>query len=246
MAGSGDQPTPRAGCAESRAGSVTFDLRDPLLVLGPDLAVISANPAFYRLFGVTPAETEGFAAPELSGTPHEATASSDIYSIGVLLYYLVTGTYPVEGETWTDFLLAHARFERTPLGDVRPDVPARFVRVVEKATSIRPDDRYGSPGAMLTDLTTAATGVARPVRRVSQTDSRKRKAAEPKPAVKAAPSRRRTTRTAWPRRTRRSPITAGKSEAVSDRLSAIGRDRESGVRRRRNRLDGRPIRTDSR
>jgi serine/threonine protein kinase len=123
--------------------------------------------------------TPAYMAPEvLAGG--KASQRSDVYSIGVLLYYLVTGTYPVDGETWTDFLLAHARFERTPLGDVRPDVPARFVRVVEKATSIRPDDRYGSPGAMLSDLTTAATGVARPVRRASQTDSRKRKAAEPK------------------------------------------------------------------
>ena len=127
--------------------------------------------------------TPSYMAPEvLAGG--RASARSDIYSLGVLLYYLVTGTFPVDGTSWTDFLLAHARFERRPLGDVRPDIPASFVRVVEKATAIKPDERYGSPGAMLADLTAAVTGGLAPrVKRSGKTDSRKRvKVPEPPPA----------------------------------------------------------------
>jgi predicted Ser/Thr protein kinase len=117
--------------------------------------------------------TPAYMAPEvLAGG--QATPRSDIYSLGVLLYYLVSGAYPVEGETWTDYLLAHARFERRPLGDVRPDIPARFVRIVERATALNPDDRYASPGAMLADLTAAAAGGQR---RSSRSESRRRKAA---------------------------------------------------------------------
>lgn len=128
--------------------------------------------------------TPSYMAPEvLAGG--RATARSDIYSVGILLYYLVTGTFPVDGTSWTDFLLAHARFERRPLGDVRPDVPASFVRVVEKATAIKPDERYASPGAMLADLTAAVTGGLAPRgRRSGKTDSRKRRAPEPPPAPK--------------------------------------------------------------
>jgi serine/threonine-protein kinase len=123
--------------------------------------------------------TPAYMAPEvLAGG--RASARSDIYSLGVLLYYLVTGTYPVEGNSWTDFLLAHARFERRPLGDVRPDIPASFVRIVEKATSLKPDERYSSPGAMLADLSTIATGAVVRPKRSGKTDSRRRKQPEPK------------------------------------------------------------------
>jgi serine/threonine-protein kinase len=129
--------------------------------------------------------TPSYMAPEvLAGG--RATARSDIYSLGILLYYLVTGTFPVEGTSWTDFLLAHARFERRPLGDVRPDIPASFVRVVEKATALKPDERYASPGAMLADLTAAATGGLAPrVKRSGKTDSRKRRAPAPPPVSHA-------------------------------------------------------------
>lgn len=120
--------------------------------------------------------TPAYMAPEvLAGG--RATARSDIYSLGVLLYYLVTGSYPVEGHTWTDFLLAHARFERRPLGDLRPDIHAGFVRVVERATALNPGDRYPSPGAMLTDLSAAATGSER---RGARTDSRRRRVIQAK------------------------------------------------------------------
>jgi serine/threonine protein kinase len=104
-----------------------------------------------------PIGTPVYMAPEvLAGS--RATARSDIYSLGILLYYLVAGTYPVEGRTWTDFLLAHARSERRHLADVRPDLPPRFVRVVERATMSNPDERYATPGSMLRDLAETATG----------------------------------------------------------------------------------------
>jgi hypothetical protein len=103
--------------------------------------------------------TPAYMAPEvLLGQP--ATAASDTYSLGVLLYYLVSGTFPVTGRAWTDFLLAHARAERTPLGDARPDIPPDFIRVVEHATALHPDQRTQTPGALLRALTDTTAGRA--------------------------------------------------------------------------------------
>ena len=95
--------------------------------------------------------TPVYLAPELfDGGP--ATIASDIYSLGVLLYHLVTMRYPVEGETIDAVEVAHARGHMTPLADVRPDLPSGFVRVVERALERDPARRYRSSGAVQQDL----------------------------------------------------------------------------------------------
>lgn len=90
--------------------------------------------------------TPMYLAPEvLDG--HAATPSSDIYSLGVLLYHLVTGTYPVSGHSLTEIVEAHKRSERRHLRDARPDLPDDFVRIVEQATAIDPARRFATAGA---------------------------------------------------------------------------------------------------
>jgi hypothetical protein len=88
-----------------------------------------------------------FMAPELLHGA-EANARSDIYSLGVLLYRLVTGRYPVEATTLDELLARHARGGMRPLLDVRPDLPQGFVRVVERALDADPARRWSSPGEM--------------------------------------------------------------------------------------------------
>ena len=73
-----------------------------------------------------------YLAPEvLAGRP--ATVQSDIYSLGVLLYHLVTGAYPVRGRTIRDVRRAHERHERVALRTSRPDVRPALARVIERA-----------------------------------------------------------------------------------------------------------------
>ena len=78
----------------------------------------------------------------------EATSSSDIYSLGVLLYHLVTDDYPIKGHTADELAAAHAEGRRKRLPDARPDLPDAFVRVVECAMDPDPSRRYESAGAM--------------------------------------------------------------------------------------------------
>jgi TolB-like protein len=90
-------------------------------------------------------------SPELfDGAP--ASIASDVYSIGVLLYHLVTLRYPVEGNTMDAVEAAHATGRRTPVTDVRPDLPPLFARVIERALEPDPARRCRSVGAMQQDL----------------------------------------------------------------------------------------------
>jgi eukaryotic-like serine/threonine-protein kinase len=96
---------------------------------------------------VSAAGTPLYMAPEvLAGAP--ATAGSDLYSLGVLLYRLVTNDFPVSARTLEELERAHATGERRRLRDVRPDLPATFIKAVESATASAPADRPASAAAL--------------------------------------------------------------------------------------------------
>jgi serine/threonine protein kinase len=77
------------------------------------------------------------------------TPASDIYSLGVLLYFLVAGSYPLDGSSRSEIGRLHdRRGSRRPLRDVRPDLPDGFIRVVERALADDPRQRFESAGAL--------------------------------------------------------------------------------------------------
>lgn len=77
-----------------------------------------------------------------------ATVRSDIYALGVTLYHLVTGSFPVVGRSVQDIIKAHEEGNIKLLRDVRPDLPATFITVVEQAISSDSNCRYRSAGQM--------------------------------------------------------------------------------------------------
>jgi serine/threonine-protein kinase len=103
--------------------------------------------------------------PRLCGTPlymapellqgSQASVQSDIYSIGILLYRLVSGAFPIGEENNLDGVRRiYARGETTQLRDRRSDLPEPFLRVVERSLSPDPDKRFTTTGQMARALST--------------------------------------------------------------------------------------------
>jgi TolB-like protein/Tfp pilus assembly protein PilF/tRNA A-37 threonylcarbamoyl transferase component Bud32 len=97
------------------------------------------------------AGTPLYLAPEIfDGTP--ASERSDLYSLGVLLYHLVTGSFPARATTVEELRDVHAKGRSVRLRDARADLPTEFVRVVDRAIAREPNRRYASAGALEADL----------------------------------------------------------------------------------------------
>jgi hypothetical protein len=95
--------------------------------------------------------TTDYVSPE-QALGHDVTEQSDIYSLGIVLYEMLTGEVPFRGETSVSVAMKHLR---EPLPDVqkrRPEVSAALAAVVERATAKQVANRYPSVKAMLNDL----------------------------------------------------------------------------------------------
>lgn len=104
--------------------------------------------------GVAVANDAGLSDPRIAGTPlylapeivsgAPPTAAGDLYSVGVLLYFLVTAAFPVVGRTLAEIKGAHARGERAPLRQACPGVPEPLANVIETLLATVPTERYRS------------------------------------------------------------------------------------------------------
>jgi len=97
------------------------------------------------------AGTPLYLAPELfSGGA--ATTASDIYSLGVLLFHLLTGSYPVHETTLEELHRAHRADSHTKIRVARTNVPSGLARVIDRALDPRPERRFQTADALAAAL----------------------------------------------------------------------------------------------
>jgi len=97
------------------------------------------------------AGTPLYLAPEMFNDA-PASVQTDIYALGVLLYYLVTAGYPVPARSIEELKQAHAVGRQRPLLVARPGLPRGFVNVVEKMLKVDPVERYQTANEALAGL----------------------------------------------------------------------------------------------
>ena len=85
--------------------------------------------------------TPQYMSPE-QATGESLDARSDIYSLGILLYQMLTGLAPFDGESAQSILMKQATANHAPIGDHRDDVPAALVGVVDRMLAKDPGERF--------------------------------------------------------------------------------------------------------
>jgi serine/threonine protein kinase len=100
--------------------------------------------------------TPAYMSPE-QGQGTGTDLRSDIYSLGVMLYEMVTGRVPYQAETPLAVVLQHISAPLPLPSSIKPDVPAQVERVILKAMAKDPEDRFETVRAMVTALDAAVT-----------------------------------------------------------------------------------------
>jgi serine/threonine-protein kinase len=96
--------------------------------------------------------TINYMSPEQASGKDELTASSDLFSLGVVLYEATTGRLPFDGETYLQIIEAITRREPAPIKNYRPEAPAELIRIIERMLKKSPSERYNSAAEVSRDL----------------------------------------------------------------------------------------------
>ena len=95
--------------------------------------------------------TTDYVSPE-QALGHDVTGQSDLYSLGIVLYEMLTGSVPFRGENQVAVAMKHVREELPDVQALRPEVSASLAAVIDRATAKDLHERYRSDEELIADL----------------------------------------------------------------------------------------------
>ncbi len=118
-------------------------------------------------FGIAKAATSNTITSNAMGSVHYISPEqarggycdekSDIYSLGITMYEMLTGRVPFTGDNTISVALLHIQGEATPLRDLEPSIPISIDMIVQKCMQKKPERRYTSVSELIKDLRRAIT-----------------------------------------------------------------------------------------
>src|SRR3954462_5040077 len=147
-----------------RRGVVHRDIKPPNVMVGGDGRLKVTDFGIARAGASEMTETGSIMGTAQYLSPEQAQgqrvgAQSDLYSIGIVMYEMLTGRVPFLGESAVSIALKHVSEEPPPLRQLRPDVHPRLEQAVGRALLKDPAQRYASADEFIAALEQARTAI---------------------------------------------------------------------------------------
>jgi beta-lactam-binding protein with PASTA domain/tRNA A-37 threonylcarbamoyl transferase component Bud32 len=145
-----------------RHGIIHRDIKPHNILIGERLKVTDFGIARAGTSQMTEAGsimgTAQYLSPEQArGAP--VTAASDLYSVGIVLYEMLTGKVPFTGDSPIEIAMKHLNDPPKPPSRIRPEIPEELDQVVLRALAKQPEQRYQTAEEFSEDLTRVEAGL---------------------------------------------------------------------------------------